>query len=310
MGRIVVNKHFDDVSNISSGSFVHKGELIISNQVGYEGIFITNTKGEMLFIAPTSGSSADVPKEYKDYIENFVTGKLDNYLTSAQTIDLIIASASSESISEEEVVEIVSEQVSSALVLYLTSAQTIDYITETLKNYVTSADSITVSQVEEITALKIAEIVNSADTSYDTLKEIADWILNDTTGAAALANDVKELKEISASTRLSILETSSHTHDNFSVLCGITSNDIVSWNNAEENAKSFASAYTESALTVYATKTYVDEAVKTKPTSSNFVFLTTEQYRTLYSGGTVEVNGETLTSIDDNTYYALYEPEE
>ena len=306
MGRIVVNKHFDDVSNISSGSFVHKGELIISNQVGYEGIFITNTKGEMLFIAPTSGSSADVPKEYKDYIENFVTGKLDNYFTSAQTIDLIIASASSESISEEEVVEIVSGQVSSALVLYLTSAQTIDYITETLKNYVTSADSITVSQVEEITALKIAEIVNSADTSYDTLKEIADWILNDTTGAAALANDVKELKEISASTRLSILETSSHTHSNFDTLNAITNDTVESWNLAEENAKSFASAYTESALTSYATKEYVDNANKT----NNFIFLTTEQYRTLYSGGTVEVNGETLTSIDDNTYYALYEPEE
>ena len=310
MGRIVVNKHFDDVSNISSGSFVHKGELIISNQVGYEGIFITNTKGEMLFIAPTSGSSADVPKEYKDYIEKFVTGKLDNYLTSAQTIDLIIASASSESISEEEVIEIASGQISSALVMYLTSAQTVDYITDILKNYVTSADSITVNQVENIAALEVAKIVASADSSYDTLKEIADWILNDTTGAAALANDVKILNEISASTRLNTLEASSHTHDNFSVLCGITSNDIVSWNNAEENAKSFASAYTESALTVYATKTYVDEAVKTTPTSSNFVFLTTEQYRTLYSGGTVEVNGEILTSIDDNTYYALYEPEE
>ena len=54
----------------------------------------------------------------------------------------------------------------------------------------------------------------------------------------------------------------------------------------------------------------VDDAIKTKPSTSEFVFLTTEQYRTLYSGGTVEVNGEILTSIDDNTYYALYEPEE
>ena len=41
-------------------------------------------------------------------------------------------------------------------------------------------------------ALKVAEVVADADTSFDTLKEIADWIQNDTTGAAKIANDVKE----------------------------------------------------------------------------------------------------------------------
>ena len=30
----------------------------------------------------------------------------------------------------------------------------------------------------------------NADTSFDTLKEIADWILNDQTGAAKMANDI------------------------------------------------------------------------------------------------------------------------
>lgn len=44
-------------------------------------------------------------------------------------------------------------------------------------------------------ALKVAEIVAGADESYDTLKEIADWILNDTTGAAGMANDIAALKE-------------------------------------------------------------------------------------------------------------------
>ena len=47
MGRIVVNKHFDVKSNITPESFAHKGEIIISNQVGFEGIFIKNNNGEI-----------------------------------------------------------------------------------------------------------------------------------------------------------------------------------------------------------------------------------------------------------------------
>lgn len=47
-----------------------------------------------------------------------------------------------------------------------------------------------------IAAAKIAEIVAGADASYDTLKEIADWITNDTTGAADMANDIAELQNL------------------------------------------------------------------------------------------------------------------
>ena len=44
-------------------------------------------------------------------------------------------------------------------------------------------------------AAKVAEIVAGADADFDTLKEIADWILNDTTGAADMANDIKALQD-------------------------------------------------------------------------------------------------------------------
>ena len=40
----------------------------------------------------------------------------------------------------------------------------------------------------------IAGVVAGAPTSFDTLKEIADWIANDTTGAAKMANDIAILK--------------------------------------------------------------------------------------------------------------------
>ena len=43
-------------------------------------------------------------------------------------------------------------------------------------------------------AAKVAEIVADADADFDTLKEIADWILNDTTGAANMANDIAALE--------------------------------------------------------------------------------------------------------------------
>ena len=43
-------------------------------------------------------------------------------------------------------------------------------------------------------AAKVAEIVANADANFDTLKEIADWILNDTTGAADMANDIAALQ--------------------------------------------------------------------------------------------------------------------
>ena len=44
-----------------------------------------------------------------------------------------------------------------------------------------------------IAATKVAEIVAGADADFDTLKEIADWILNDTTGAADMANKIATL---------------------------------------------------------------------------------------------------------------------
>ena len=43
-------------------------------------------------------------------------------------------------------------------------------------------------------AAKVAEIVAGANANFDTLKEIADWILNDTTGAADMANDIAALE--------------------------------------------------------------------------------------------------------------------
>ena len=50
--------------------------------------------------------------------------------------------------------------------------------------------------VRNIAAEEVAKVVANAPESFDTLKEIADWIQNDETGAADMANDIAELQKI------------------------------------------------------------------------------------------------------------------
>ena len=52
------------------------------------------------------------------------------------------------------------------------------------------------ANVEGSVAYQIAQIVACADARFDTLKEIADWIVNDTIGATQMANDIAGLKTL------------------------------------------------------------------------------------------------------------------
>ena len=270
MGRIVVNKHVDVKSNITAESFAHKGELIISNQVGFEGIFIKNNNGDVFYIAPTEGKGAEIPTEYKEYIESFVNGRLEGYITQEEFEELIknvqidpaqvrvianeeIASALTVYSTTEEVNAAIEQAVSAiefpSLEKYATKEFVIQEIAEAqlegedidlsiyatkedIEGFVTSGwvksqgfltehqditgkqdviedleairsgaslgatalQEIPTEAIRQISAEEVAKIVNSADTKYDTLKEISDWILNDTTGAASMANDIQSLK--------------------------------------------------------------------------------------------------------------------
>ena len=122
----------------------------------------------------------------------------------------------------------------------------------------------------------IEKVTSGASEAFDTLKEVEDWIINDTTGAASMANDISTLKAISADTRLVKLEDVSHSHsnkalldtytqteanladavakkhahENKAVLDGITAVKVSAWDAAEANAISSAKTYTDSAITV------------------------------------------------------------
>ena len=56
-------------------------------------------------------------------------------------------------------------------------------------------------------AAEVAKIVANADADFDTLKEIADWILNDTTGAANMANDIAALETKMAGVDETVVKT-------------------------------------------------------------------------------------------------------
>lgn len=60
---------------------------------------------------------------------------------------------------------------------------------------VLNADDQTEGSIDNKVATEVAKIVADADEKYDTLKEIADFILSDTTGAAKMANDIADLQK-------------------------------------------------------------------------------------------------------------------
>lgn len=58
MARIVVNKHVNDKSSVTADNFQNNGEIVISNEVGNEGIFIRNKDYSPIFIS----ANTNIPK--------------------------------------------------------------------------------------------------------------------------------------------------------------------------------------------------------------------------------------------------------
>lgn len=120
-------------------------------------------------------------------------------------------------------------------------------------------------------AYQIAQIVAGADGSFDTLKEIADWIQNDSTGAAKMSSDISLNKasiealealvgnssvasqiatainsalktdgvdKYALATSLTSLASRVTNLENL----GITAQKVAAWDVAESNAKTYASS--------------------------------------------------------------------
>lgn len=73
-----------------------------------------------------------------------------------------------------------------------------------------------------IAAEEVAKIVANADENFDTLKEVADWIANDTEGAAAMQNAIAAIKKEIGGTQGAEGFTNSRIDANEAKLTGIT----------------------------------------------------------------------------------------
>lgn len=98
--------------------------------------------------------------------------------------------------------------------------------------------------IKKAAADAVASVVAGADSDFDTLKEVADWIKSDTTGAAALQTDVAGLK-----TKVSTLESVSHTHANKAELDKIADGDKAKWDTHVANADIHVTAEQKTAWT-------------------------------------------------------------
>ena len=126
-----------------------------------------------------------------------VDNKFKEYYTSAQT-DSKIAEAKAEAIGAA----------SAYTDGEVTKVQTA--LTETINGVDAKVDTLigvdSGRTARSIAVEEVAKIVASADSKFDTLKEIADYIISDSEGAAQIVNEVSQLKAVSADTRLTVLE--------------------------------------------------------------------------------------------------------
>ena len=124
---------------------------------------------------------------------NTIQGSGDGSIAKAQAD--AIASAKTYTDGEVDKLEAADTELSNRLGTGITTAST---VTAQLKAVTDAIGTIqgddTSLSMRNIAANEVAKVVANAPENFDTLKEIADWITSDNTGAAGISNDVTELK--------------------------------------------------------------------------------------------------------------------
>ena len=240
-GSAVIASNVDGVVTIKAGVSEEDGK--ISNAAGSDIV---------LKKVATTGKAADVlmdavpyPSDWKwDHVGNNVIDNESTVQDELGAFALMVEDHINENKENFTAISASISAINSDIATTLASAKsyadTQDATTLTSANaYADTQDAATLasakkyadSTADAAAAKAVAAVVAGADSDFDTLKEVADWIMSDTTGAAALQTDVTGLK-----TKVSTLESASHTHDNKVELDKIADGDKAKWDNHVANA--------------------------------------------------------------------------
>lgn len=183
MARLIVNKVINK-NDITSGSFLSYGEIVISNQVGLEGIAFLNKNNDIIFIGPTSGSGGnsdiEIPEEFMDSVADFVRSELKDYYTKEEIDELL----NNVTVNEEFIKEIIENNINSYMSGYTTVSDVEGMISESQVD-ITSA----ITQLTNNFNVHIDDY-NSLVNEFDTEKE------NISSAITNIENIIKENEEI------------------------------------------------------------------------------------------------------------------
>ena len=240
-GSAVIASNVDGVVTIKAGVSEEDGK--ISNAAGSDIV---------LKKVATTGKAADVlmdavpyPSDWKwDHVGNNVIDNESTVQDELGAFALMVEDHINENKENFTAISASISAINSDIATTLASAKsyadTQDATTLTSANaYADTQDAATLasakkyadSTADAAAAKAVAAVVAGADSDFDTLKEVADWIMSDTTGAAALQTDVTGLK-----TKVSTLESASHTHTNKAELDKIADGDKAKWDTHVANA--------------------------------------------------------------------------
>ena len=225
-GSAVIASNVDGVVTIKAGVSEADGK-------------IANAAGDDIILkkVATTGKAADVLMDAVTYPSDWGYDKSgDNLITQGVTVQDEIATIAAaleghmyENNAKFTAISASISAINSDIATTLASAKS--YADEHDAATLASAKEYADSTADTAAAKAIAAVVAGADSDFDTLKEVADWIMSDTTGAAALQTNVSELK-----TKVSTLESASHTHANRAELDKIADGDKAKWDTHVSNA--------------------------------------------------------------------------
>ena len=239
-GSAVIASNVDGVVTIKAG---------ISEEDGK----IKNAAGDDIILkkVATTGKAADILMDAVPYPSNWEYGHDTNIIEGgaslqdelgafALMVEGHIGDNNKSFTAISASISAINSDIATTLVSAKSYADTQDATTLTSANtYADTQDAATLASAKEYAdstadaaaAKAVAAVVAGADSDFDTLKEVADWIMSDTTGAAALQTDVAGLK-----TKVSTLESASHTHTNKAELDKIADGDKAKWDTHVANA--------------------------------------------------------------------------